>query len=133
MVRELEPFVFAIVVALVSAWIVACRVILRVGERWQKVWVWVATIAVMSAGLGYAALIVTDLFGPPKTVTGAVQSLGTFGDPKSGSAYQVVVNGSSYWVKAADYGKLQIGQRIRGQAGAAFNFLQRVEVLPASP
>ncbi len=29
--------------------------------------------------------------------------------------------------------ELQIGQHIRGRAGAAFNTLQRVEVLPQSP
>jgi hypothetical protein len=126
---EIEPFVLAVVVALASAWLIAVRVILRVGERGQRVWVWLVTLAVGIAAGGFGAMIVADLVEPPRTITGMIQSLGDFRDRKNAPAYSVVVNGTTYWVRQTDYGKLQVGERIRGQAGAAFNFLRRVEVL----
>jgi len=128
MPREIEPFVLAIVVALAAAWIVAVRVILRIGEKRQKIWVWVVTVCGAAAAFGFASMIVADLVAPPRTITGTVQSLGDVTDRKTVPAYRVVVSGTSYGIRRTDYEKLQIGERIRGQAGATFNFLQRVEV-----
>ena len=130
---ELEPFVLAIVVGLCFAWVVALRAMLRIATTWQRVWVWVVTAAGLSAGIGYAALIAKDLGGAPRTIMGTVESLGIVGDRARDPSYTVVVNGTGYWLKRADYQKLQIGHHIRGRAGAAFNTLQRVEVLPQSP
>jgi hypothetical protein len=130
---EVEPFVLAVVVALTSAWIFAFRVILRIGERWQNVWVSLVTVVVVTAALGFAAVITMDLLGRPRTITGTVESLGNATDRKKVSAYKLVVDGTTYWARRADYEKLQIGERIRGKAGAIFNFLRRVEVLPTSP
>jgi NO-binding membrane sensor protein with MHYT domain len=129
MPHEIEPFVLAVVVALASAWLIAVRVILRVGEKRQRVWVWLVTLVVAIAAVGFGAMIVTDLVEPPRTITGMIQSLGDFKDRKNVPAYKVVVNGTTYWAKKTDYEKLQVGERIRGQAGATFNFLERVEVL----
>jgi hypothetical protein len=128
MPREIEPFVLAIVVALAVAWIVAVRVILRVGEKGQKIWVWVVTVCGAAVACGFAAMIVADLVEPPRTITGTVQSLGDVTDRNTSPAYSVVVSGTTYGIRRTDYQKLQIGERIRGQAGATFNFLQRVEV-----
>ncbi len=130
---EVEPFVLAVVVALASAWIFAFRVILRVGEKWQNVWVSLVTVAVVSVALGFGALITTDLVGRPRTITGVVQSLGTVADRTQVPTYKVVVDGTTYWARRADHEKLQVGERIRGQAGARFNFLRRVDPLPTSP
>jgi hypothetical protein len=127
MPREIEPFVLAVVVALAAAWIVAVRVILRIGEKGQKVWVWLVTLCGAAAAFGFAAMIVADLVEPPRTITGTVQSLGDATDRKTVPAYSVVVSGTRYGIRRTDYEKLQIGERIRGQAGATFNFLQRVE------
>ena len=129
MPREIEPFVLAIVLALASAWLVSVRVILRVGEKGQKIWVWLVTLCGAAAAFGFTAMIVMDLVGPPRTITGTVQSLGDSTDRKSVPAYKVVVGGTTYGVRQTDYEKLQVGERVRGQAGATFNFLQRVEVL----
>jgi hypothetical protein len=134
---EVEPFVLAVVVALASAWIVAFRVIVRVGEKGQNAWVSLVTVMVVTAALGFSALVARDLLGRPRTITGTVQSLGNAveraADRKKLPAYKVVVNGTTYWARRADYERLQVGERIRGQAGASFNFLRRVDVLPASP
>lgn len=129
---EVEPFALAVDVALTSAWVFAFRVILRIGEKWQNVWVSLVTVVVVTAGLGFAALITMDLVGRPRTITGTVQSLGNATDQKKAPAYKLVIDGTTYWARRADYEKLQIGERIRGQAGATFNFLRRVEVLPTS-
>lgn len=130
---EVEPFVLAVVVALASAWMLAFRTIVRIGEKWQKVWVSLVTVVVVTAAVGFTALLATDLLGRPRTITGTVQSLGDRPDGTSVPAYKVVVDGTTYWTRRADYEKLQVGARVRGQAGAAFNFLRRVETLPASP
>jgi hypothetical protein len=129
MPHEIEPFVLAVVMALAAAWLVAVRVILRVGEHGQKIWVWLVTLCGAAAACGFAAMIVADLVEPPRTITGTVQSLGDTTDRKTVSAYRVVIGGTSYGIRRTDYEKLQIGERIRGQAGATFNFLQRVEVV----
>jgi hypothetical protein len=129
---EVEPFVLAVVIALASAWIFTFRVILKVGEKWQNVWVSLVTVAVVTAALGIAALITTDLVGRPRTITGTVQSLGTVADRKV-PAYKVVVDGTTYWARRADHEKLQVGERIRGQAGASFNFLRRIDPSPTYP
>jgi len=129
MPREIEPFVLAIVLALASAWLVSVRVILKVGEKGQKIWVWLVTLCGGAAAVGFAAMIVMDLVEPPRTITGTVQSLGDSTDRKSVPVYKVVVGGATYGVRQADYEKLQVGERVRGQAGATFNFLQRVEVV----
>jgi hypothetical protein len=129
MPHEIEPFVLAVVVALASAWLIAARVILRVGEKRQRVWVWLVTLVVAIAAVGFGAMIVTDLVAPPRMITGMIQSLGDPADRKNVPAYRVVVNGTTYWVRQTDYQKLQVGERIRAQAGATFNFLQRVEVV----
>jgi len=128
MPREIEPFVLAIVVALAVAWVVAVRVILRIGDKGQKIWVWLVTLCGAAAALGFVSMIVADLVAPPRTITGTVQSLGDVTDRKTVPVYSVVVSGTTYGIRRTDYQKLQIGERIRGQAGAAFNFLQRVEV-----
>jgi hypothetical protein len=130
---EVEPFILAVVVALAAAWVLAFRLILRVGEPRQKFWVSLVTVLVIVAALGFVALITTDLVGRPRTIAGTVQSLGGATDRKNVPTYSIVVNGTTYWLRRTDYEKLQIGERIRGQAGAAFNFLRRVEVLPAAP
>ena len=130
---EVEPFVLVVVVALATAWIFAFRVILKVGETRQNVWVSLVTIVVIAAALGFAALVTTDLLGRPRTITGTVQSLGTDTDRKTVPAYKVVVDGTTYWARRADHEKLQVGERIRGQAGASFNFLRRIDPLPTSP
>jgi len=130
---EVEPFVLAVVVALASAWIFAFRVILRIGEKWQNVWVSLVTAVVVTAALGIAALITADLLGRPRTISGTVQSLGDATDRMKVPAYKVVVDGTTYWARRGDCEKLQVGERIRGQAGASFNFLRRVEVLPTPP
>jgi glucan phosphoethanolaminetransferase (alkaline phosphatase superfamily) len=129
MPHEIEPFVLAVVVALTSAWLIAVRVILRVSEKWQRVWVWLVTLVVAIAAVGFVAMIVMDLVAPPRMITGMIQSLGDSAERKNVPAYRVVVNGTAYWVRQTDYQKLQVGERIRGQAGATFNFLQRIEVV----
>lgn len=129
---EVEPFVLVVVLALASAWVFAFRVILRVGEPRQKIWLSLVTVLVVVAAIGFVALITMDLFGRPRTVTGTVQSLAGAADRKNVPTYSIVVDGTTYGLRRSDYEKLQIGERIRGQAGAAFNFLRRVEVFPAS-
>jgi hypothetical protein len=130
MPREMEPFVIAVVLVLTAAWAAALGVILRAGERGQRVWTWCFSLAVIGAALGFSALIVLDAVRPPRTITGTVQSMGDAGDAGNDASYTVVVNGRTYALRRADLQKLQVGERIRAEAGAVFNFLQRVEPLP---
>lgn len=130
MPREMEFFIVMVVLSLTAAWVAAFRVILKIAESRQRAWAWFATALIVGGALGCAALVAADRFMPPRTITGTVRALGDGPDRNSVLAYTVVLDGSTYWVRRADYTKLQIGERIRGQAGAALNFLDRIEVMP---
>ena len=130
MPREMEPFVIVVVLALAAAWVAALGVILRAGERGQRIWTWCFSVAVIGAALGFSTLIALDAFTPPRTVTGTVQAVGDAADTHNDASSTVVVNGRTYALRRGDLEKLQVGERIRGQAGAVFDFLQRVEPLP---
>jgi hypothetical protein len=130
MPRELELFILIVVLSLAAAWLAAFCVILEIAERRQRAWVWLVTVVIVTVALGCAALVAADRFMPPRTITGTVRALGDGSDRNSVLAYTVVVDGGTYWVRRADYNRLQIGERIRGQTGAALNFLERIEVIP---
>ncbi len=130
MPREVELFIVMVVLSLAVAWVAALRVILKIAEGWQKTWVWLVTVVIVTAALGCAALVAADQFMPPRTITGTVRALGDGPDRRNVAAYTVVLEGGTYWVRRADYEKLQIGERIRGRAGATLNFLERIEVIP---
>jgi hypothetical protein len=130
MPREMEFFIVVVVLSLTAAWVAAFRVILKIAESRQRAWAWFVTALIVGGALGCAALVAADRFMPPRTITGTVRALGDGPDRNSVLAYTVVLDGSTYWVRRADYTKLQIGERIRGQAGAALNFLDRIEVMP---
>lgn len=130
MPREVELFVVAVVVSLAAAWVAASRVVLGIAEGGQRIWVWLVTAVIVGGSLGCAALVAADRLMPPRTITGTVRALGDGPDRTSVLAYTVVLDGGTYWVPRADYSRLQIGERIRGRAGAMLNFLDRIEVLP---
>jgi len=130
MPREVELFILIVVLSLAVAWVAALRVILKIAAGWQKTWVWLVTVVIVAAALGCAALVAADQFMPPRTITGTVRALGDGPDRRNVPAYTVVLEGGTYWVRRADYEKLQIGERIRGRAGATLNFLERIEVIP---
>jgi hypothetical protein len=130
MPREVEWFVVIVVVSLAAAWVAAFRLILTIAEGGQRIWLWLATAVIAGASLGCAGLVAADHFMPPRTITGTVRALGDGPDRNNVLAYTVLLDGSTYWVRRADYTRLQIGERIRGQAGATLNFLERIEVLP---
>jgi len=130
MPSEVELFVVAVVLSLAAAWVAAFRVVLRIAQGGQRTWAWLVTVVIVAGALGCAALVAADRFMPPRTITGTVRALGDGPDRNSVLAYTVVLDGRTYWVRRADYSKLQIGERIRGQAGATLNFLDRIEVLP---
>ena len=130
MPREVELFILTVVLTLAAAWVAAFRVILKIAEGRQRTWVWLVTVVIVTAALGCAALVAADRFMPQRTITGTVRALGDGPDRNSVLAYTVVVDGGTYWVRRADYNRLQIGERIRGQAGATLNFLERIEVIP---
>lgn len=130
MPREVELFVVTVVLSLAAAWVAAFRVILRIAEGRQRIWVWLLTVVIVAGSLGCAALVVADRFMPQRTIIGTVRALGDGPDRNSVLAYTVVLDGHTYWVRRTDYSRLQIGERIRGQAGATLNFLDRIEVLP---
>ena len=127
---EMEPFVIAIVLALAGAWLIALTVILRVGERGQRIWAWCFSVLIVGGALGFSALVVLDVTRPARAVTGTVQSVGDLAEPRGLASDVVVIDGRPYGVRRADLQKLQVGEHIRGQAGALFDFLQRVETLP---
>ncbi len=130
MPREVEWFVVIVVVSLAAAWVMAFRVILTIAEGGQRIWLWLVTAVIAGASLGCAGLVAADHFMPQRTITGTVRALGDGPDRNSVLAYTVLLDGSTYWVRRADYNRLQIGERIRGRAGAALNFLERIEVIP---
>lgn len=130
MPREVEWFVVFVVVSLAGAWVAALRVILTIAEGGQRVWLWLITAVIACASLGCAGLVAADHFMPPRTITGTVRALGDGPDRNSVLAYTVLLDGSTFWVRRDDYNKLQIGERIRGRAGATLNFLERIEVIP---
>ena len=129
MPREVELFILMVVLGLAAAWVAALRAILNIAENHQKAWVWLVTAVIVGAALGCAALVAADRFLPPRTITGTVRALGDGPDRNNVLAYTVVLEGGTYWVRRADYDKLQVGERIRGQAGATLNFLERIEVI----
>ena len=129
MPREMELFVVAVIVGLAAAWVTAVRVTLRIAEKSQRVWVWAVTVGVITLAVGCAAVVAIDRFMPPRIITGTVQALGDGPDRRNVLAYTVVLEGGTYWVRRGDYDKLQIGERIRGQAGAALNFLDHIEIV----
>jgi hypothetical protein len=94
------------------------------------VWTWCFSAAVTAAALGFSTLIVLDMVRPQRTITGRVQSVGDPGDVRTDASYMVVVDGESYALRRGDLQKLQVGERIRAEMGAVFNFLQRVEPAP---
>jgi hypothetical protein len=130
MPREAELFVVTVALSLAAAWVAAFRVIVRVAEGPQRIWVWLVTVVIVAGSLGCAALVAADRLMPPRTITGTVRALGDGPDRNAVLAYTVVLDGRTYWVRRADYRRLQIGEHIRGQAGATLNFLDRIEVLP---
>lgn len=130
MPREVEWFVVFVVLSLAGAWVAALRVILTIAEGGQRVWLWLITAVIAGASLGCAGLVAADHFMPPRTITGTVRALGDGPDRNSVLAYTVLLDGSTFWVRRDDYNKLQIGERIRGRAGATLNFLERIEVIP---
>ena len=130
MPREVEWFVVFVVVSLAGAWVAAFRVILTIAEGGQRIWLWLVTALIAGAALGCAALVAADHFMPPRTITGTVRGLGDGPDRNSALAFTVLLDGSTFWVRRDDYNRLQIGERIRGRAGATLNFLERIEVIP---
>lgn len=130
MPREMELFIVVVVVILAAAWVAAFRVIVKIAEPRQRAWAWFVTVLIAAGALGCAALVAADRLMPPRTITGTVRALGDGPDRNSVLAYTVVLDGRTYWVRRADYAQLQIGERIRGRAGAALNFLDHIEVMP---
>ncbi len=130
MPREVEWFVVAVVVSLAAAWVAALRVLSTIAEGGQRIWLWLVTPVIAGTALGCAALVAADHVMPPRAITGTVRGLGDGPDRNNVLAYTVLLNGSTYWVRRADYNRLQIGEHIRGRAGATLNFLERIEVVP---
>ena len=127
---EAEPFLVAVVLALAAAWAAALRVMLRIGSRGQPIGACGASALVVGGALGFCALVVLDATRPPRAITGTVESVGDPGESRGLASDVVVIDGRTYGVRRRDLEKLQVGEKVRGQTGALFDFLQRVDAAP---